>query len=443
MPTAAEALPPATAPAIGIDFGTSNTVVAVAGPDGRVEAVTFDHHGTALDIYVTALCFWQENRRLRVEGGPFAIDQFLSGLEHHRFIQSFKTFAASSSFVETRIFRERFGFEDLLSTFFRTLLGHGDRDLDLAASTVVVGRPVRFAGARPDEALALERYRAGFGRAGASHAVYVYEPVGAAFFYARALERDATVLVADLGGGTSDFSVLRFSRRDGVMRAQGLGHAGIGVAGDTFDYRIIDHVVSPRLGKGSRYRSMGGKLLDLPNHYHANFARWHQLSLMKGSGDLKDLRELARAALDREPLDRLVALIENDLGFALYRAVSGAKLALSESDRTEFRFADRTAGIDLGAEISRAAFERWIAADVARIAETLDQALAQAGTDADAIDRVFLTGGTSLVPAIRRLFTDRFGSERLTSAEQFQSIAYGLALIGQSPEGTQWAAGPG
>ena len=103
---------------VGIDFGTSNTVVAIADPSGRVEAVTFDHGGETLKVYVTAMCFWDERhgngRRTHVEGGPWAIEHFLEGLHAHRFIQSFKTFAASATFQETRIFRERYRFEDLL-----------------------------------------------------------------------------------------------------------------------------------------------------------------------------------------------------------------------------------------------------------------------------------------------------------------------------------------
>jgi hypothetical chaperone protein len=187
---------------------------------------------------------------------------------------------------------------------------------------------------------------------------------------------------------------------------------------------------------------MGGKVLAFPNHYYANFARWHQLALMKSSGDLKELRDLARTALDPEPLERFIATIENDLGFALYRAVSAAKAALSETDEVQFRFSDAGAELDIQVAITRADFEGWIAADVARIARTVDEALAQAGVGSDAIDRVFLTGGTSFVPAIRQLFVDRFGQDRLTSADQFESIAYGLALIGQAPDRERWAAKP-
>jgi hypothetical chaperone protein len=425
---------------IGIDFGTSNTVVALTDSHGNVEALTFDHRGQDIKVYVTALCFWDERHgngfRTRVEGGPWAIDQFLEGLDAHRFIQSFKTFAASATFQETRIFRERYRFEDLLSTFLRTLVRHGGSRLDWSAPNILIGRPVQFAGFSPDDALAMQRYRAAFGTLGADHARYVYEPVGAAFFYAQRLDHDATVLVADFGGGTSDFSVMRFSRKGGVLRAEPLGHAGIGIAGDAFDYRIVDRVVSPRLGKGGLYRSMG-KTLSMPNHYYANFARWNQLALMKGSGDLKELRELARVALEPEPLEKFISIIEYDLGFALYRAVSSAKVALSGQEETDFRF--RSDGVDIQARITRRDFEGWIAEDVDRIAGTVDQALSKAGVGADAIERVFLTGGTSFVPAIRNLFVDRFGETRLTSADQFESIAYGLALIGQAEAPERWA----
>lgn len=425
---------------IGIDFGTSNTVVAVADSLGNVEALTFDHGGECLNVFVTALCFWDERHgnglRTQVEGGPWAIEQFLEGLDPHRFIQSFKTFAASATFQETRIFRDRYRFEDLLSAFLRTLVRHGGSRLDWGVRNVVIGRPVQFAGYNPDDDLAMERYRAAFGKLGADHACYVYEPVGAAFFYARQLNHDSTVLVADFGGGTSDFSVMRFSRQDGVLRAEPLGHSGIGIAGDAFDYRVVDHIVSPQLGKDGLYRSMG-KTLSIPNHYYANFARWNQLAMMKSSGDLKELRELAKVALEPEPLEKFIDIIEYDLGFALYRAVSAAKVALSSQEETEFRFQGE--GVDIKARITRADFEGWIAEDVRRIAETVDEALAQSGVAATDIDKVFLTGGTSFVPAIRRLFVERFGDERLTSADQFESIAYGLALIGQSPDPGRWA----
>ena len=427
------------APSIGIDFGTSNTVVAVAEPGEAARVLRFTHGAEDLTTYISALCYWQEGVRgvntIRHDGGPWAVDAFLTGTSGLRFIQSFKTFAASAAFRDTRIFGTKMTFEDLLAAFLGTVRKHFD--FDPTSGRLVMGRPVRFAGGNPDPALAMARYGAALERLGVTQADYVYEPVGAAFFYARALTRDATVLVADFGGGTSDFSVLRFEHSGRGRTARPLGHAGIGIAGDTFDYRFLDHVVSPVLGKHSNYASFG-KVLPIPAHFFANFARWNHLSMMKANGDLKELRDLLRSSDRREALEKFIEIVEYDLGFALYRAVSDAKRALSA--QTETRFAFKEGGVDIAARVTRAEFESWIADDIARIAGTVDQALASARVEAKAIDKVFLTGGTSFIPVIRRLFAERFGEERLVSGDQFESIAAGLALIGTETDLAPWRA---
>jgi len=422
---------------IGIDFGTSNTVVAVAGRDGPARVVRFTHKDETLTTFMSALCWWHERvdgvNTKRHDGGPWAVEAFLTAITNLRFIQSFKTFAASASFRDTVVFGDRMTYEDLMATFLATVRRHAG--LGLGDGRVVMGRPVRFAGGNPDDALAMQRYRDATAVLGIASPAFVYEPVGAAFYYARAMDGDATVLVADFGGGTTDFSILRFERHGQRRTARPLGHAGIGIAGDTFDYRIIDRIVSPRLGKGSDYQSFG-KTLAIPGHFYANFARWNQLSMMKANGDLKELRSLARSAVARDAIERFIEIVEYDLGFALYRAVSAAKRDLSAQDVAEFAFTD--GGVDIRARITRADFEGWIADDIARIAETLDAALARAALPASRIDKVFLTGGTSFIPAIRRLFAARFGEEKLVSGDQFESIAAGLALIGREPDIADW-----
>ena len=157
---------------------------------------------------------------------------------------------------------------------------------------------------------------------------------------------------------------------------------------------------------------------------------------MKGSADLSELRELARAALDPAPLRDFIALVELDLGFSLYRAVSAAKVALSTCDAVEFQFVD--GNVDIRSTIARSDFESWIGEDLARIAATVDQVLSTSKITPRELDKVFLTGGTSFVPAVQHLFAERFGREKLTSADQFESIAYGLALIGQTEDPDQW-----
>jgi hypothetical chaperone protein len=225
-----------------------------------------------------------------------------------------------------------------------------------------------------------------------------------------------------------------------VSPATPLAQSGVGVAGDTFDYRIIDAIVSPRLGKGTQYKSWG-KILDVPGHYYANFARWNQLSIMKSRKTLSELGELARASLEPEKLEALIAFIDEDVGYPLYKAVSETKMRLSDSESATLHFTARDVTIEQ--VISRADFEGWIERDLERIDLAVTAALEKAGIDASKVDKVFLTGGSSFVPAVRHRFEKRFGAAKIETGEQLLSIAYGLALIGESQDIARWTAQPG
>jgi hypothetical chaperone protein len=259
--------------------------------------------------------------------------------------------------------------------------------------------------------------------------------VAAAFFFARRLKEDATVLVADFGGGTSDFSIIRFERRDGVLRSTALGQSGVAIAGDAFDYRIIDHLVSPELGKGSTYKDYAN-ILPVPNRYFAAFARWDQLALMRGSRDMRDIRGLVRRCLEPEKLERLVALLDGNHGYRLYQSVSRLKEALSSQSRARFVF--RADDVVIEKDVERAQFEGWIGRELAAIEGAVDEALARAALALDQVDRVFLTGGSSFVPAVRRLFVERFGEAKIDSGAELESIAAGLSLIGVEPDLGAW-----
>lgn len=422
---------------LGVDFGTTNSVLSLHDGQGQ-SVVSYDAPEGPIAAFRSVLSFREPSgptRQRSLEAGPWAIEEYLEDPFGTRFIQSFKSFAASPHFQSTEIFGRRYSFEDLLWSFLSKLQAHGGGRLAALPKTVVIGRPVQFAGASADAALALRRYETVFRRLGFTDLHYVYEPVAAAFYFAQRLAGSAAVLVADFGGGTSDFSVIRFDRTGGRVVSRALGHAGVAVAGDAFDYRIIDHVVSPQLGKGSLYRS-GDKELPIPNRYFSAFARWSQLALLKSSRELRELKALARTALDPR-VASFVELIEDDHGYPLYRAVSKVKEGLSEAERAPFRF--QAGEIDIGADITRADFEAWIAPELGQIDQALQHALDGAGLPASAIDQVFLTGGSSFVPAVRRLFTDRFGTARIATGGEFESIASGLALIGQDENLALWS----
>jgi hypothetical chaperone protein len=426
--------------ALGLDFGTTNSVAALAGAaGGGSELLSFAAPEGATDsVFRSALCFWHDDAvkgGLAVEAGPFAIAEYLEYPQDSRFIQSFKSVAASTSFETASVFDKRYRFEELGRFFLSKLTDHAGGRLNCKPERVIVGRPVEYAGGRPDPALARQRYDAMFQGFGAEiH--YVYEPLGAAFSYASRLEAPATILVADFGGGTSDFSVVRVAAPGAKRRCEPLGHAGIGIAGDRFDYRIVDKLILPMLGKGGSYRSFD-KELEIPRSWFADFADWSRLALMRNRRTMEELARLQKTAVEPETIGRMIALIENELGYPLYDAVGALKKALSSREHAAFHFSG--AGLTIDAEVTRADFEGWIAEDVARIAATVDRALAAAKVADGEIDRVFLTGGSSLIPAIRRIFLDRFGAQRIASGGELTSIAHGLALVGQEDDIAAWS----
>jgi hypothetical chaperone protein len=425
--------------AVGIDFGTTNSVIARASGGGQAELVEFDAPGGTSSVFRSALCFWQDEAArggLGHEAGPWAIAEFLDFPQGSRFLQSFKSVAARASFEHANLFEKRLRFEDLGQVFLQHLLTHGEAALGNLPERIVVGRPVRYVGAQPDPALARRRYDAMFGLL-AREIHYVYEPLGAAYGFAAGLSDPATLLVADFGGGTSDFSIVRVGPPGAARRCVPLGSAGIGIAGDRFDSRIMEQLVLPLLGKGGTYSSFG-KLLDIPAGHFADFGDWSRLAMMRNRRTLAQLAQLQRSASDPAAIARMIAVVEGELGYALYETVGRLKRDLSREAHGRFHF--EGPGLVIDAEVSRSQFESWIAPDLQRIDETLDAALASAALDASQIDQVFLTGGSSLIPAVRRLFEQRFGPGRIASGNELTSIAHGLALLGEAADLADWVA---
>lgn len=425
--------------AVGIDFGTTNSVIAVPGESGDSQLVNFATPDGEAAVFRSALCFWEEEARLGGLGhaaGPWAIAEYLDFPLGCRFVQSFKSVAANPAFEQASLFDRRLRFEDMGQIFLRHLLTHAGGQLANLPDRIIIGRPVRYVGAKPDPALARQRYDAMFALLGRP-VHYVYEPLGAAYGFAAQLGKPTTLLVADFGGGTSDFSVVRVEAPGAARRCTALGSAGIGIAGDRFDYRIMDQLVLPMLGKGGSYRSFD-KVLEIPGGHFNDFADWSRLALMRNRKTMDALARLQRSALDPAAIGRMIAVIDHEQGYPLYEAVGTLKRALSTADNATFRFDGPDLSIE--AEVSRAEFERWIAPDLASIDATIDTVLAKAGVTADAIDHVFMTGGSSLIPAMRRLFERRFGASRIESGNELTSIAHGLALIGGDPNVEEWTA---
>ncbi|MEO7653475.1 MAG: Hsp70 family protein, partial [Bryobacteraceae bacterium] len=286
------------------------------------------------------------------------------------------------------------------------------------------GRPVRFVGAETDadDAYAESRLRKALQQAGYESVDFEMEPVAAAYYYESTLDHDELILIGDFGGGTSDFSLLHV----GPGARKLLGNSGVGVAGDAFDAKIVRNLVSPKLGAGSLARSLNKVLPAVPNWIYFKLERWHHLSFLRTGSVMTLLNSARTQAFEPDQIAALINLIEEDLGYQLHRAVQRVKCELSQSTQAEFCFADGI--LEIRAPVSRADFEHWIAEELLSIEQCVDSLLQTAAVSPQDVDMVFLTGGSSFVPAVRRIFESRFGAGRVRTGDEFTSVALGLAL---------------
>lgn len=426
---------------IGLDFGTTNSVASVF-QNGSPTVVSFGGDFEQHSTFPSALAFWrldadQYHAQTFVEGGKWAIDAYRTYAPECRLLQSFKSYAGASSFSETRVCGRSFSFEAIMATFIRSMVKHSERSDVWKSTNIVIGRPVRFAGSFPDDDLAMQRYWSALKNFNFENVYAVYEPLAAAYYFVRKLSGDATVFVADLGGGTSDFSVLKISRTGGSLTYAPLASCGTDVAGDRFDYRIIDNIVSHAFGKHSKFNGMG-KELPVPNSFYTSLASWEKLSLMRHTMEFRKLKSLINQSLSPRKIERFVDFLELEQTYSMYDAVARFKRDLSSNPQAVFEL--ELTGETLQRSVSQAEFDGWIAPELEKLDALVDKTLETARLNSGSIDAVFLTGGTSFVPAVKKLFESRFGADKVATGDQFVSIAHGLSLIGDSPSDLDWAA---
>jgi hypothetical chaperone protein len=265
---------------------------------------------------------------------------------------------------------------------------------------------------------------------------FEYEPVAAAYSYEQTVQRDELILVGDFGGGTSDFSILPVGPgpRANASSREILGNDGVAMAGDAFDRQIVRHLVAPALGFGSEYQAAPDKRLPIPNWPYVSLEQWHALSLINRPKVLQMLERLQPLSLNPLAVEAFAYFIESDLGLRLHESVRALKIALSHAPSATFTFS--CGPVTIERTVSRADFESWIREELAAMGASVDRLIATTGVRTSEIDRVFLTGGSALVPAVRRLFEERFGAEKIAGGGEFTSVATGLALRAERDFGT-------
>jgi hypothetical chaperone protein len=409
--------------ACGLDFGTSNSAIGVMR-DKAAALAPIEESSTLIPSAV----FFDSETKGRVLFGNEAISAYV-GQTEGRLMRALKSILGSPLIEEeTVIGGRKVALADVVEVFVRHLKDKAEAFAGHEITAVVHGRPVRFvdgddkADARAQGVLDTIARRVGF-----RDVTFVYEPIAAAHHYEQTVQREELAMIADIGGGTSDFSIVRVGpqQRERADRAGDvLANAGVRVGGTDFDAALNLAAVMPLLGLGTQ---LVEKNLPMPNALYHELATWATINFAYTYKNERELTELVALACEPEKVERLLDVVRHRLGHRLAFAVEDAKIALSAEDRVAILLTFLEA--NLAAAATREEFDGAIEARLDRLHATARDCMAAAGLGPSAIDTIFLTGGSSRVPSVRAAIARAAPSARLAAGSDLLSVALGLTQM--------------
>ena len=335
-----------------------------------------------------------------------------------RLFQSLKTFLGDPLDVRTNVFGEERGLEDLIAVVLGHVRTRVHELVGEAPAEITVGRPVEYIGGAAAETRAISRMRRAAELAGFSEVRFAFEPVGAA--HAADVTTGLT-LVFDFGGGTLDLAVVRRDR--GMLEV--LATAGRNIGGDRLTERVIDDIVAPQLGSRATWSP---KRLRLPAFIVNALHDWHALSALNEKPLLEALDDLVRQGAPKRELAALRSAIELQLGYEIFMTADVTKIELSSAPAAILSY--HHAAVDVDARLTRGRFERLIANLLTETETLITDVLVRATVSSADITEVVTTGGSSAIPAFRALLARRFPNAQVRDAAAFTSVAAGLAMPG-------------
>jgi len=416
----------------GIDFGTTNSALSIYDEEKKEIIDT---------ISIPSLIYFTEVKSI-IDGenhivGEKAIDAYLSDGMKGRFIKSIKQILSRTTFTETRIHNKRYTASDLVTLILKDLKEKADQITGEDCQKAIIGRPVFFDDDNTmKDTLAQTRLKKAAENAGFSEVRFQFEPIGAAFAYEKTIKKKERVLVADLGGGTTDFTYLildpdKVGSKD--RKNDMIASGGIYIGGDSLDSAFMWDKGTPYFGKNTMYEATPGKVLNVPKSLFANICTWDKMNFFNGLKIQKEIEEYYYYSKNDPKFKNLITLIENNLGYSLFRSIEKTKIELS--DQPVSTFAYHNMEIEIDENILLEQYNSIIEKDINRIDAYLDQFMETYKINPQDIDCLFLTGGTSMVSAVQNLFKNKFPHIPLNSGDNFKSVAKGLAYSGYLFEG--------
>jgi hypothetical chaperone protein len=412
----------------GLDFGTTNSALSVSSDD-QVEVVDIDEHNTTGKTLRSVLYFDEENN---IFVGQEAIQNYIDNGAIGRFMQSIKSFLPSKQFDQTYINRKRYELDDLIAIILKRIKDKGEEYVGHEVDDVVMGRPVVFSEDVEKDRLAENRLRKAAEKAGFKNIKFQLEPIAAALTFEETLNEgeEKIVLIGDFGGGTSDFTVFK-SKGGSVRKVSGrqgdvLAVGGVYVGGDTFNSQLMWGKVAKYFGKDVTFKSMTNQSLEVPTSITFKLRNWHLIPQLRERSMREYIKQIKHTADDRQAIENLENLIEDNFGFMLFQAIEKAKIDLSSYEKSHIVFRERD--LSIKEAVKRTEFDDMIAEGVGKIRKCVDSVLSDAGVIAEEVDTVFMTGGSSYIPCIRRIFIEKFGEGKMRQGDAFTSVAYGLGI---------------
>jgi hypothetical chaperone protein len=407
--------------ACGIDFGTSNSSVGVCDAGGP-HLLPIQRGARSVP---TALFFSFDDNSTTF--GHEALERYFAR-EPGRYLRAIKSVLGTKLFEETtQVKLRRCAFGEIIASFLQFLRTAAGESLGAPPTSVVLGRPAFFVDDDPAADAAAERQLEAAARAaGFERIAFQFEPIAAALDYEQSVNAEEIALVADIGGGTSDFSVVRVSpdrARSRDRHQDILGFTGVHIGGTDFDKQLGLASVMPALGLRSRLCRKG---LDAPSWYFSDLATWHRINFLYDPKVLTEVRGVLRDSAEPEKIERLLRVLEQRKGHELLAGVESAKIELSRADLTTLNLDDSVADISL--EITRAELEAAVADSLQRIRSRIDDVLRMAALTPDSVSAVFLTGGATRMPSVQKSIAAAVPTARLIAGDAFGSVATGLAL---------------
>jgi hypothetical chaperone protein len=404
----------------GLDFGTSNTTLGTIA--GREPVLTALEAGQTT---IPSAIFYEVDGAVLI--GRKAIDAYVEGA-HGRLMRSLKSVLGTSLIDEsTQLGRERTSFRDVIAYYLGAVKRRAEQTTGRELRDVVHGRPVHFVDNAPDADRKAERTLREIARQiGFDEVTFQFEPIAAALDYERQISTEEIALIADIGGGTSDFSIVRLGpkRHGKVDRAADiLANDGVRIGGTDFDRQLSLGVIMPLFGFGSAMKRPG---LDVPSSYFHDLATWSNINRMYEPRVIADIRQVRQEAREPDLLDRLVKVVDEQRGHTLVMEVEEAKIALSDKRQADIPLEWVAPG--LNAAISRPDLVRHTKRLAERIGARINICLAQAKLSASDIDAVFLTGGSVRLDHVRKAITKALPSARIVEGDAFGAVGKGLTL---------------